>query len=180
MQNPNTGEGRQVPLDPGAGFVAAVRTRRRCPGNFPGKDCGAALPPGSSSCLVCGWARPLFGGEEYPAGDVRRYAWTLAQPVGDPTAKLVLLALAHHDRPNGRGIFPRIEELARLTSCSHATIHRALRRLERDGWILVEQRRLRGRQSSSRYRIRQAETVGTGSQNDTLSGSHFEIQKGTW
>ena len=146
-------------------FLAAVRPLRRC------DDCGRPIPRGGDGCMVCPWRRPRSEGEEYPGADFRRYAWVLGQQIDDPTAKLVLMALAHHDRPHGRGVFPQVATLARLASCSPRTVQRALRRLAGEGWLAVEPRRRYGRQSSSVYRIRQAETVaGPGCQSVTLSG----------
>ena len=73
--------------------------------------------------------------------------------------KAVLAALAHHDMRGGNGIFPSQESLAWETELSLSTVRRAVKRLERAGWIVRFKRYLGGRRTSDRYIIQQAETA---------------------
>ena len=156
---------RELPL------LMPMRAERVC------EECARPIPRGCNQCPWCQWCRPKFEGEGYPGKEVARFDWVLGQQIGDPTAKLVLLALASFDKPRGKGIFLRVEVLARMASCSPATVHRALRRLQRDGWLKVDQRWLQGRQASSIYTIRQAETVLIDSQSESRSDSQIALLK---
>ena len=88
-----------------------------------------------------------------------RLAWVYAQRIR-PVAKSVLVVLAYHHMPAGEGIFPSLETVASMTGFSKRTVQDALNRLEADGWIKRTQRRLRGKQSSNLYVIRQANYRG--------------------
>ena len=113
--------------------------------------CGFTMPSDATICPACGFERVA-----YPAGAVARYDWALNQPIGDPLAKLVLLALVAHDKPNSEGIFPSQARLARLTGLSRRSVVNALKRLRKAGWVEREKLRRRdGRHCTNRYVIRQ-------------------------
>ena len=123
--------------------------------------CGLRYPPGQNNCLLCGQQRRRHSGQPYPAAEIERYDWVNGQTIGNAHAKAVLLALVSHDRPQsklGPGIVnPSVKRLMQITELSDSTVRRALGRLQSDGWITSEKRRRGGRQTSSRYTIRQAE-----------------------
>ena len=85
-------------------------------GLIPCQGCGYALPGAAILCPVCGFERA-----PYPARTVHRYDWVLNQTL-DSTAKLVLLALVSHDKPNGEGIYPSHARLAQLTGLGRRTV----------------------------------------------------------
>ena len=92
----------------------------------------------------------------------------LDQPVNDPPAKLVLLALAAHDIPGGHGIYPSLDHLAKRTGLSRQGVVNALARLRKAGWLDWRNTRRGGRQSVNRYVILQP---GLQSQAGVLSQS---------
>jgi len=68
---------------------------------------------------------------------VEALSWALNQPVGDPTAKLILIGLANHADREGRNAWPSVETLAEYAGCSVRTVHRHLRVLAEDGWTAL-------------------------------------------
>ena len=131
------------------------------------QGCGYDFPPGARVCPVCGFERA-----PYPGGTFQRYDWVFSQRI-DATAKLVLIALVSHDRPNGKGVFPSHNRLAEMTSLSRRAVINALARLETAGWITWDQTRRRGRQTSNRYKIQQAEMLGArGALRQGARGAH--------
>lgn len=153
----------QIPFAPAAGFVQeATPVRIKCAG------CAAVRPPGPQVCPSCGRARDGLAGEEYMrGGHLERTQWVYDQSVVENrggreirhmAAKAVLLALTHFDGPGGR-IIPSIGRLSHMAGCSRRTVNEALGWLERQGWIVREQRRRGGRQTTSRYVVQQAETA---------------------
>lgn len=82
---------------------------------------------------------------------------------GDPTTKLILLALAEHADSNGR-CWPSIGRLAALTGLHRATVIRVLGRLETDG--VIERTRSTGR--STRYKLL---LVAQSDQSQSATGS---------
>ena len=107
-------------------------------------------------------SRPICGvvswhGRPYPGG-MQRFARVKAQPVGGTRDKSVLRALIGYDLPGGSGIFPSAATLAEDTEWNKRSVREALRSLQESGWIAVRRHRhrVRGRQSSNSYRIRQA------------------------
>ena len=118
--------------------------------------CNYAFPPGARVCPVCGFERARYAGAEYPAGRWERFPWVVEQPIDDHGAFATLCALVHFDRPGG-AIFPSMKRLAATARLSERATRNGVRWLERHGWIVVEKRRARGRQTSNRYTIRQAE-----------------------
>ena len=152
---PNTSSPpRQIPFPPAAGFLAeATPPVIRCRG------CTVKLPPLSTVCPVCGCERSPLAGRPYPGADLSRFRWVREQDIESGSAKSVLAALAYHDMPDGDGIFPEIDTLAEATGYSPRTIKRALKWLEGHGWIVREQRRYAGRQTTNRYWIMQAEVA---------------------
>ena len=147
------------------------------------RECSFVLEPGQTVCPVCGWARDFHAGEKYPAGKIQRFDWALAQTIknltgdppyrNDPTAKLVLLALVAHDKPNGSGVFPSHERLVEMTGLSPRAIVNALTRLQAAGWITRVKFRRGGRQTVNRYRIHQAELLSArGALGQSARGAH--------
>ena len=114
-------------------------------------DCGFDLPSDATICPACGVER-----KAYPSSTVARFGWVLEQPIGDPNAKLVLIALVAHDLPGGDGIFPSQARLAAMTGLNRRSVIRALLRLRQAGWVMREKSRRRdGRQGGNRYTIHQ-------------------------
>ena len=129
------------------------------------RGCGYDIPPEARVCPACGFERA-----PYPAGKVARYDWALDQPIADPAAKLVLIALVSHDKPGGAGVFPSIARLAKQTALDRATVIRALARLRKAGWVERHKaRRGDGRQGSNRYMIRQPDMTAPESHSATLA-----------
>ena len=63
--------------------------------------------------------------------------WALTKaPVDDPVARLVLVGLANHAGPDGRGAWPRQATLAAYVGVSTRTVRTKLRALEAAGLIL--------------------------------------------
>lgn len=69
----------------------------------------------------------------------------------ESTDKFVLLKLADHADDEGRNAWPSVETIARAICKSERTVQRALRKLERDGWIVVE--RAAGPKRPPTYRV---------------------------
>ena len=127
--------------------------------------CGFDVPTEAALCPACGFER-----QPYPAGKFQRYDWALNQPIADPAAKLVLIALISHDKPNGRGVFPSHERLARMTGLGRSSVIRALKRLRKAGWVTQRKTRRRdGRQGRNWYVIKQPGLVAPGCHSDTLA-----------
>jgi hypothetical protein len=61
--------------------------------------------------------------------------WAIAQRVGDPCRKLILLGLANVASKTGEHSFPLVATLADEAECSSRTVHRHLRLLEESGLI---------------------------------------------
>ena len=115
-------------------------------------------------CPACGFER-----KPYPAGSFQRFNWVFGQKI-DATGKLVLLALAYHDMPNGRGVYPSHARLARMTGLSRSSVIRALKRLRKAGWVTQRKTRRRdGRQGRNWYEIKQPGLVAPGCHCDTLA-----------
>ena len=122
-------------------------------------ECNYAWPAGASVCPVCGNDRGLQGAP-YPSKSFRRFKWVWAQRLG-PRDKSVLLALVHHDMPNGTGIFPSVATLVEMTSYKERAMQNALKSLRDADWIEIEHRYTpAGRQKSSLYVIKQPELAG--------------------
>lgn len=138
--------------------------------------CARRLAPGTRTCPACGWERPGHQGEPYPAKSVDRYAWVLGQRIGDSTAKMVLVALVHHDMPGGQGVFPSVDRLVDMTDLDRASVFRALSRLRKAGWIVRHKVRRRGRQASNFYTVQQPELIVAenmlGEEGPPFPGSH--------
>lgn len=67
---------------------------------------------------------------------VEAISWALNDaPVDNPTAKLVLIALANHARPDGSSSFPSVARLCRYTCLSERSVRAHLANLESDGII---------------------------------------------
>lgn len=60
--------------------------------------------------------------------------WALDVPVGG-NAKVVLIGVANHAKPDGTGSYPSIDTLAEYAHCDRSTARRNLRKLEAEGWI---------------------------------------------
>ena len=69
------------------------------------------------------------------------------------------MALAAHDKPHGKGVFPSYERLARMTGLTTRGVGIALKALRSDGWIERRKVRRRGRQGSNEYTIQQPELI---------------------
>lgn len=65
---------------------------------------------------------------------LRAITAVLDWPIGG-TAKIVVVGLADRATEDGRDAYPSVRTLARYANCSDRTVHRALRQLEKDGWI---------------------------------------------
>ena len=145
--------GQQIPFPPSVGFlVEATPPRIEC------KACGLRLAPGAGICPSCGLERPRYAGQEYPTGRWERFLWLYDQPIKNREAYDVLHALLKFDLEGGE-IFPTVATIAETARLSQRATHNALDWLEGCGWIVRHQRRRGGRQTSTRYVIRQAETV---------------------
>ena len=78
-------------------------------------------------------------------------SWAVKQNCATPTAKLILLLIANY-ADEKHSAFPSKDHLAKQANCDERTIRRALRSLEDQGLISVEQRHdANGKQSSNRY-----------------------------
>ena len=144
----------QRPFPPDAGFVQAVPKIDpiTC------RDCQRTLPPATSVCPICGMERG-HAGAPYPSKEVERYDWVFEQDIGSVSQRIVLLALAAHDKPHGKGVFPSYERLARMTGLTTRGVGIALKALRSDGWIERRKVRRRGRQGSNDYTIQQPELI---------------------
>lgn len=61
--------------------------------------------------------------------------WALDVPVSG-NAKVILIGVANHAKPDGTGSYPSLDTLAEYAFCDRATVRRNLRKLEADGWVL--------------------------------------------
>lgn len=68
------------------------------------------------------------------------WAWT--QPVGNPTRKLVLIALADHANGDGE-CWPTMRHIAQGSECSQRTVQRHIEHLETEGYVCKLERRSR-------------------------------------
>ena len=164
------------------GPVGVVRGGLAC------KGCGLDLPCGQLCCPACGLVcRIGMAGRPYPDGRMERYRWAFDQDVlmrdadgrtkTDTTAKFVLCTLVHFDGPN-RAVFPSVETMARMTGLSARSVKRAIHRLESVGWIVRQKRRYRGKQSTNKYRIRQAEAAFQGDTESLCQGDTESLCQG--
>ena len=153
----------QKPFPPRAGYVAAVpdqpKPRRGKAEATTGPlcyRCGYHFPPGSETCLVCGFVW-RHRGEPYPAASVERYDWARAQHIGDPAAKELLGALVAHDRGRNETpgtVRPSIVRLALMVERSEATVYRKLAYLEKQGWLVRQHdAQANGWRAANRYTI---------------------------
>ena len=79
--------------------------------------------------------------------------WAWSQVIGNPTRKLVLMALADHVDERGE-CWPSLRRIADRAECEPRTVRRHLRDLEESGFIeIVSQHRPDGSQTSNRYRV---------------------------
>lgn len=69
-----------------------------------------------------------------PRKTLQRLSWAENAPIQTASSKAVLKSLAHHADPSGKA-WPAVPTLARWCSLSLSTTRRALRDLERKGWI---------------------------------------------
>lgn len=60
--------------------------------------------------------------------------WALDVPVSG-NAKVILIGVANHAKPDGTNSYPSLNTLAEYAFCDRATVRRNLRKLESDGWI---------------------------------------------
>ena len=88
---------------------------------------------------------------------VMAMVWEQSLPPGE---KFLLLALADHARDDGSRCYPSVDRLRRKCSCSERTVQRLLRKLEREGLIVVVANRCGGRGKATEYRI-QVEKLDT-------------------
>ena len=132
------------------GPVGIVRGGYVCPT----KNCGLTLPPESTHCPCCGRAREGMAGLPYPEGKLERYGWVFDQSIANPSAKAVLFALVHHDRPGG-AIYPGQDRLAQMTGFSPRAVWSGLKWLQAHGWIERHRRHRRGHRTSDSFTIRQ-------------------------
>lgn len=66
---------------------------------------------------------------------VEAMSWALSQPLGGH-AKVVLIGIANHARPDGKGAWPSASTLTKYAHCSHRTVQRYIVQLEAEGWIV--------------------------------------------
>jgi len=66
---------------------------------------------------------------------IKAVSWAFDQQIGDPMAKLVLIAVADHINESTGDAWPSIERLQHMTSASRRTIQRKLKMLEEDGYL---------------------------------------------
>jgi hypothetical protein len=66
---------------------------------------------------------------------IEAMVWAINAPVGG-NEKVVLIGLANHARPDGRGAWPSVPLLARYAHASPSTVQRALRGLESRGFAI--------------------------------------------
>ena len=85
--------------------------------------------------------------------------WALEQDAGSPSARLVLIELAHIDDHWSKDCCPSIDDLASRCVMSTRTVSRSLRKLEERGLIVTQRG---GRGGSNRYTIRPSARVKNG------------------
>jgi hypothetical protein len=99
----------------------------------------------------------FFGSRRWPARGspmnrkMTDWAWSLAMPLAP---RMIVLALAH-DADDEGFCFPSVAYLAQKCGLDERTVQRMLRKLEREQYVFVEQRRRQNRASTSNgYRLR--------------------------
>ena len=140
---------RQIPFAPAAGFVGLATVK--CEGG------DHVRPATDQVCPTCGFEPRTLEGTPYPQGAWTRYRWVYDQDIENVIAKAVLLALVHHDRPGG-SIFPSQARLCRMIGNTKGqyperSIGRAVKWLEKEGWIVRTRRHNRGQRISDRFAI---------------------------
>lgn len=91
-------------------------------------------------------------------------AWAAKRPCKNPINKLVLLMLANYADENNE-TWPSYSHLANLCECSERTAMRAVKALEEDGALTIEQRFSEGgKQTSNRFVLH----VSRGDKNDRV------------
>ena len=85
---------------------------------------------------------------------IKAVAWAGDQSVGDPMAKLVLIALCEYYNEESKICYPGVKTLTKWADCSERTVQRKLRKLADEGWIEISGNYNEiGRQTSNIYRI---------------------------
>lgn len=91
---------------------------------------------------------------------LKALTWAFGQDVGDPYAKLILLALADHHNESYDLCCPRKALLAKAANCDARTVIRKIKLLVEGGWISCEERYEKGRQISNCYRLNMSKSDG--------------------
>jgi hypothetical protein len=93
---------------------------------------------------------------------IQAVAWAIETRVGDPTLKVLLMALANHANSDEWEAWPKLETLAFEAEISKRTVQRGLERLKQLGLISIEHSfRPDGSQTSSRIRLLRGGQIDT-------------------
>lgn len=104
--------------------------------------------------MLCASGMALGGGSFPVYMSVKALTWAFHQTVGDPTSKLILIAIADHCDHNNE-CWPSRGLLATYAECSVDTIDRRIKEMIEKGLIEKEpQTRANGSDTSNRYRLR--------------------------
>jgi DNA-binding MarR family transcriptional regulator len=101
---------------------------------------------------------------------VKALTWALEQPIGHPTAKLVLICLANYADANSEA-YPGQETIAGVAGCTSRTVREHLKRLEASG-LIARTRRTRkdGSRTSDLYILRLSNRKDSTAQPEKSSG----------
>jgi len=79
--------------------------------------------------------------------------WAFHQTIGEPLAKLVLIALAEYANPDTGACYPSIASIAKKTECSESTVHRKIAYLVAKKLIIKDTAYTARKQSSNHYEL---------------------------
>lgn len=99
---------------------------------------------------------------------IKAVGWAFDQQLGDPMAKLTLIALADHYNESSGDCWPSIERLMQYTEASRSTVIRKLKLLEERGFISRKKRY----NNTDLYRIN-----FSGCHSETSQSDYFEVSE---
>lgn len=86
--------------------------------------------------------------------------------IGDRTMKAVIRCFADHANHQGGNSFPGVDTVARETEMGVRTVQRALRKAEREGWLVVERKASQHRPTTYRVNVEKLD-ANQGCHSDT-------------
>lgn len=102
-------------------------------------------------------------------------SWVLERSPTAGAARLVLLVLANHADPDGRSAWPAVPRIASQARCSTSSVHRVLRKLEREGHVVRDGK---GPHGTVNYRLamERGPTIGPVRSSDPSDGERQGVR----